>query len=232
MMIDLYVYKPHWGLLNASPFCMKLEVYLKLAHIPYKIHYTHNPRISPTQKLPFIKDGTKSITDSSVIMEYLKTTSGVSLDQHLKPLQLAESLAVQRLVEEHLYFALVYSRWVDDAAWATTKTEFFQDLPKILQAIVPGIVRKQVKKQLWAQGIGRQSAAHIYAAGRNDLAAVAELLGGNKYFFGDTVSSIDAVIYAFLAGILQPPIASPLQTFIKENAALVNYHERIQQLLL
>jgi glutathione S-transferase len=231
-MIDLYVFKPYWGMLNVSPFCLKLMAYLKLAKIPYNTHYTNNIRRSPSQKLPFIKDGTKVLTDTAVIIEYLKTTTGISLDQQLTPLQLGQSLAVQRLVEEHLYFAVVYSRWLDPKGWPITSKAFFGELPKILQMIVPGIVRKQVKKQLWFQGTGRLSEANIYSAGNKDLAALAELLGSNQYFFGDAPSSIDATIYSILACILQPPIPSPLQTFAKENTTLVNYVKRIQPLLV
>jgi glutathione S-transferase len=231
-MMDLYVFKPYWGMLNVSPFCLKLEVYLKLAQIPYKIHYTNNIRRSPSQKLPFIKDGTKVLTDTAVIIDYLKTTTGISLDQQLTPLQLAQSLAVQRLVEEHLYFAVVYSRWLDPVGWPITSKTFFGELPKILQVIVPGIVHKQVKKQLWFQGTGRLSAANIYNAGNYDLAALAELLGSNQYFFGDKPSNIDATIYSILACIVQPPIPSPLQIFVNENSTLVKYMERVQLLLV
>jgi len=33
-MIKLYQFPTAWGLPNPSPFCMKLEVYMRLAEIP------------------------------------------------------------------------------------------------------------------------------------------------------------------------------------------------------
>ena len=34
-MIKLYQYSPAFGLPNASPFCMKLETYLRMAQLPF-----------------------------------------------------------------------------------------------------------------------------------------------------------------------------------------------------
>ncbi len=36
-MIKLYQFDPAFGLPNASPFCMKLETYLRMAQLPFEI---------------------------------------------------------------------------------------------------------------------------------------------------------------------------------------------------
>lgn len=36
-MIKLYQFEPAFGLANASPFCMKLETYLRMADLPFEI---------------------------------------------------------------------------------------------------------------------------------------------------------------------------------------------------
>lgn len=36
-MIKLYQFEPAFGLPNASPFCMKVETYLRMAGLPYEI---------------------------------------------------------------------------------------------------------------------------------------------------------------------------------------------------
>ena len=36
-MIKLYQFEPAFGLANASPFCMKLETYLRMAALPFEI---------------------------------------------------------------------------------------------------------------------------------------------------------------------------------------------------
>ena len=60
MSITLYQYQPWMGLPNPSPFCMKLETYLRMAQLPFVA-----PQISlrqmgraPKGKLPYVRDGT------------------------------------------------------------------------------------------------------------------------------------------------------------------------------
>ena len=36
-MIKLYQFKPAWGLPNPSPFCMKVETYLRMAGLSYEV---------------------------------------------------------------------------------------------------------------------------------------------------------------------------------------------------
>jgi glutathione S-transferase len=230
-MIQVYQFQPFWGILNASPFCMKLEVYLQLANIPYQLHIINNPAKSPSGKLPFIKDGDKTITDTSVIIEYLKQTYGDELDQNLTAMQKAEAVAVQRMLEEHLYHALIYSRWVDDAGWVKVCPDFFGKLPKLAQLIVPGIVRRQTKKALWSQGLGRLSPTEIYAAGKKDIVALADFLYSQPYLLGDDVTSIDATVYAFVVNLLYTPIDSPLHECARQRPELTTYCERMKKRL-
>ena len=41
-MITLFQFQRYWGLPNISPFCLKLETYLRLAKIPYQVTSTRN----------------------------------------------------------------------------------------------------------------------------------------------------------------------------------------------
>ena len=61
MTVKLYQFPSAWGLPNPSPFCMKLEVFLRLAEIPYEIVTWPDPRKAPKGKLPFIEhEGNRS----------------------------------------------------------------------------------------------------------------------------------------------------------------------------
>ena len=62
-----YQFRPVWGLPNASPFCMKLETYLRMAALPYHVAKNADVRKAPKKKLPFIDDGGKVIADSGFI---------------------------------------------------------------------------------------------------------------------------------------------------------------------
>lgn len=230
-MIKLYQFAPIWGLLNASQFCMKVEAYLKLAKIPYQTISISNPNKGPKGKLPFIDDNGKVIADSSLIIDYLKQTYGDPLDQHLTIEQQASALAIQRLLEEHFYWISVYNRWIDPACWPIIKSEYFSDFPPIIRNLLPELMRKTVKRNLRIHGLGRHSATEIYAFGQQDLTAVSNLLNNQAFMLGDKPSSIDACVYAFIANTLVPPIESLLKTHALTLTNLVDYHQRMKQLV-
>lgn len=81
-MIKVYQFAPAWGLPNASPFCMKLETYLRMADIPYEIVPNADVRKAPKGKMPYIKHEGKVIGDSGLIIEYLKSVYGDKLDKN------------------------------------------------------------------------------------------------------------------------------------------------------
>lgn len=72
-------------------------------------------------KLPYLEDGDTKLRDSQFIIWHLKTNNN-DLDKGLNKTELALSLAMQRLLEEHLFWATMYSRWrYTDTNWQVTK---------------------------------------------------------------------------------------------------------------
>jgi glutathione S-transferase len=77
--------------------------------------------------------------------------------------------------------------------------------------------------------VGRHSKEEIYQLGKDDITAIATSLGQQKFFFGEQPSSIDAVLYGFLANIITPPINSPLKQHTMSYSNLVEHCERMKQ---
>ena len=73
-MITLHQFSPNWGLPNASPFCMKLEIYLRMANLPHTVIYEDTLDKAPKKKMPYIEDEGKKIGDSNLIIDYLINT--------------------------------------------------------------------------------------------------------------------------------------------------------------
>jgi len=228
-VIKLYQFPPTWGLPNASPFCMKLETYLRMAGLPYQTVSTLDLRKAPKGRLPYIEDDGKKIADSSFIIDHLKGSYGDSLDAHLGRYQEGIALAMRHLLEDSLYWCLLYSRWVDEANWEKTKSAYFAMLPAPLRMIVPAMARKQVLKSLQLQGTGDHTAEEVYALGKADVAALSDFLGNKPYFMGDRPTSLDAAAHAFLANILWVPVASPLQEHAKQFTNLAAYCQRMRE---
>jgi glutathione S-transferase len=226
-MITLYQFPASFGLPNLSPFCFKVENYLRMTGEPYEVK-SGSPQRAPKGKLPFIKDGGVVISDSEHIVLHLKKTRGDKLDKDLTPQQRALGHLIRRAIEEALYFCLVYARWVDDAGFSVLKEHFFKEMPAIARLLVPGIARRMVKKQIRAQGTGRHAPEDIYAAAAEDISALSELLGEKPFFLGDSPSSVDASAYGFLAVMLWSPLPAAITDSVKKHANLVAYCERMK----
>ncbi len=228
-MIKLHQFPAFWGLPNASPFCMKMETYLRMAKLPFEIVVTPDPRKAPKGKLPFIEDNNAKVADSALTIDYLKQKYGDTLDANLSPTQKAQALALQRLMEEHLYWAMVYSRWMEPANWAVVKKTYFSKMPALLRGFVPEMIRKNVMRDLRGHGLGRHNRDEVYQFGKNDITAIATQLANQPFIFGDQPTSIDASAYAFLANILDVPMPSPLQDHAKAQSNLVSYCQRMKE---
>lgn len=229
-MIKLYQYEPAMGLPNASPFCMKLENYLRMAQLPFEAPLIKLRDLgkAPKGKLPYIDDNGKTLADSSLIIDYLKATYGDPLDGWLSAEQRALVLAFGRLLEENLYWALLHSRWIEPPGWALTRPAFFGSLSWPLKWIIPAIARRGLRQQLHGHGMGRHSAQEIHAIGQRDITALADFLGHKRYFLGDQPCSLDASAYAFLANILWTPLESALKQHAVRYPQLEAYCQRMR----
>lgn len=229
-MIKLYQFPPLFGVPNLSPFCVKVETYLRLAGISYHTVILHSPGKAPKGKLPYITDGEKTIADSSFIIEYLKEHYGDKLDADLTPTQKALALAVQHLLEEHLYWEFFYERWVADEGFAVMYNKIFSKMPLPFRWFIPTIVRNKFTKACYAQGIGRFTSEERFHLGKKDIDAIVVLLGSHPFFLGDKPTSIDAVLWGCLTPLLNAPIPSALKDYAKTIPTLVNYDHRMREL--
>jgi glutathione S-transferase len=227
-MIVLHQFARSWGIPNQSHFCVKVETYLRLAKLPYKV-VESLPFRGPRGKLPFIVDQDKKVSDTRMIIQYLKATYGDSLDGRFSAEARADAIAFQRLLEEHLYWVSMYSRWnYTDANWQTTKQGIFSVLPPVIRDVGALVYRLRIKWQILGHGIGRLSPEEVYTLGREDLDALAGFLGDKPYFLSDGPASLDASAYGVLVNILGCPIESPLKAHALGKQNLVEYCRRIQ----
>ena len=228
-MIKLHQFKSTFGLPNLSPPCMKLECFLKMAELPYEEIILSNPAKAPKGKGPYIEDGNVCIGDSTLIIHYLQEKHGIDLDQGLTDKQRAEALALQVMLEEHLYWVIVYSRWIDDTNWPTIRDLFFGNMPFFIRPLITNMARKSVVKALHGHGIGRHTPEEIYDFGKRDVKAVADYLGDKPFMMGDTPTLIDAAVYAVIANILAVPMESPLQSYTAKSPNLAAHSKRMQE---
>jgi glutathione S-transferase len=226
-IVRLVQFPPVWGL-NSSPFCLKLETWLRLAEVPFETKASLNLAKAPKGKFPFIVDAGHEIGDSNLIIEHLKATRGIDPDAGLDPRRRAEATALQRLFEDHLYFIISYSRWLDREGWAAVAHDYFALLPAPLRPPGRLVMRARIARMLQAQGLGRHTREEIYAFARADLEAIAAYLGDRPFFAGDQLTTVDAVAYGFLANILRVPVETELKRIAQGHANLVAWCDSME----
>ncbi len=225
-MIELFQFRPKFGVPNLSPFCLKLETWLKMASIDYVVNYVDDPRTAPLGKLPYIKEGDFQMADSSCIIDYLSEHQNISLDSHLSNEELAIAHCCQVMVEERLYWAVVYHRWLG-VGWPDLRAEVFSVLPPIVRHIVPVIVQNKLRRDMFGHGLGRHTVEQINKFADDDIRALSGLLGDKPYLMGDKISSVDATVFAILCELLHSSLPSPLKSITEQYSNLVAYHLRM-----
>jgi len=229
-MIKLFGFGKKLGLLDPSPFVMKVHVFLRMANIEYKsIASLKNLRNSPKGKLPYIEDGDKTICDSQAIIDYLKEKYASNIDSHLSQQDKATSYLIGNSLDKGLYWCLLWGRWQYEPTWEIIKREFFKKLPFPFSAFMPNMIRKKAIKALKTQGTGKHSDEEIIAMADRSFQALSGLLTDKPYFFGDQVSSFDATAYAFIDTCTQSILDTAINTKAKSYKNLVDYAARMKQ---
>ena len=228
-MIKLHQYKAGYGLPNLSPFCMKVETFLRIADLPFQTILVDDPRKTPKGKAPYIEDDGHVVADSHLIVEYLSETHGLTLDAHLTAPERAVGHAFERMLEERTYWVMIYSRWLEPEVWPAMREFWFAGMPPIIRNIVPVLALRQVKSNLQGHGIGRHSRDEIYSMGIKDLDCLATHLADNAFFHGDEPSAVDATVYAFVANLIVAPFDSPLKQAAHKHGNLAPYCQRMSE---
>jgi len=230
-MIRLHQYPAAWGLTSLSPFCIKVENYLRLRGIPYETVEEINPRRGPKHKMPFIEDGGTIVPDSGFILRFLMEKYGAGSDAELTPAVRAEALAFTRLVEESLYWVILYSRWNDPEGWNAILRDFAPLFPLKSGRLVLRLIRRELLAQARKQGSGRHSREEIYSIGTENIDSLAYYLGDKPFFTGAYVVSYDAGFHAFLQTILRAPYRTPLRDALARHANLIAYTKTLTRKL-
>jgi glutathione S-transferase len=225
-MITLYTFGPAFGLPDPSPFVLKAEMLLKMSAVPYRIA-TDGFGKAPKGKLPYIDDDGERIADSTFIRWHIEKKYAFDFDRGLSPDERAVAWAFEKMAEDNLYWAVVDARWTDDANFQKGPATFFSKVPAPLRPIVVAMVRRQLRKTLRGQGMGRHSAAEIVALATRSIDAISDHLNSKPFFMGAEPTGVDATMFAFVAGVLCPAFDTPLRTAAERHDNLKRYVGRM-----
>jgi len=227
-MMTLYGFGPTKDSPDYSPFVIKVMTLLRMAGLDY-VDKRRLPGGSPKGKLPYLDDNGVRIEDSTFIRFHLERAYGIDFNTGLSPEQRAQSWAIEKLCEDHLYWIGLYVRWIIDDNFERGAARLFDPLPSPLRPFLKWMVRRRMKNHLWAQGTGRHTVDEITDLGARDIEALSALLGEKAFLFGDSPCAADASAFAFLSANTAAISEFPVREAILRSENLCAYHDRMMK---
>lgn len=237
-IVYLYQFTRTPVLPSLSPYCLKVETWLRLAGIKYE-NVDHKMKYkSKKGQLPFVEINGEEIADSALIIKELASRKSIDLDLDagLTPEQKNVAHATISMLENH--FA-----WVIKSAFSSNPDMVLNgyklDLKHVTQRAFPVPILKflfkrhlkAAAKKVRAHGIGVHKPEEIEEFGHNDLKVLSDLLADKPFFFGDAPTQLDVVAFANLAQVafMDKEVSYALRDWMVENCAnLVDFCNRVK----
>jgi glutathione S-transferase len=225
-MITVYGSIPGFGLPEISPYVTKTEVQLQIAGLSYRTAPAA-PFDSPKGQLPFIEDDGEVIADSTFIRVHIERKYGVDLDEGLNVRERAEAWAIERMIENHLGYAIGYSRWLIPQNFQKAYGVFVAHAPEADRPAMAEALFDRIRASHLAQGMARHTPDEVVELGARSLAVLALLLDDTPCLYGSQPCGVDAIAFAMLASLLTPHFDSPLRRRAMRHDSLVSYVDRM-----
>src|SRR5688572_30809768 len=170
MTTTLFGWGPMFGVRGPSPFVLKTDMQLQMLGVRFERAIADLEGVSK-HKAPYVRDGELLIEDSTFIRAHFERKLDRHLDSRLTREQRAAAWALERLLEDRLYFIAVHERWLEDANFFKGPAQFFGDVPEAQRAAVMAQVRDGLREMLVRHGLGRHSRAERMELAARDIAA-------------------------------------------------------------
>merc|ERR1711876_117400 len=187
----------------------KLESWLKLQGIAYE-NVDHKAKFtSKNGTLPFIEFNGKEFADIDLIINTLGDKFGKNTSGHLNEDQKNVEHAMMRMVENHLYWAIMH--WRTSNVDNTIKA-YKIHLPTFYGSKIPvGILNMHFKFDICRKTqkkVKSQGMTNIEEMSKNDLTVLSNMLAEKEFMFGDDPSMLDMV---------ESEYPCPLRDFLQES---------------
>ncbi|XP_035210972.1 metaxin-2-like isoform X3 [Stegodyphus dumicola] len=224
---DVKLYQPfevEQILLPDNAACLSVKAFLRMCKLNFQIEMRTNAEsMSPSGSVPFIRCGTFVVADVEPIINFVHS-KGINLSAHLDHAGIADMKAYISLVNIVLRNAELYISWCDKPTLnEVTKPRYGSSLPWPVNHILCWQTKYEVKKKLKTADWQSKSLEEVYEEVNNCCHALSEKLGSQKFFFGDTPTELDAVVFGHLFAILTTPLPdNRLCSILREYQNLVN----------
>ncbi|MFH4978053.1 hypothetical protein AB6A40_004762 [Gnathostoma spinigerum] len=236
--MNLYVWPSDFGLPSIDTRCLQFAACAKFCAAPVTVIPSVSAWKSPNGEYPVftVPDNNSTvsskITDFSKFTEFLRMTAqDVILDVHLTSSEKSEIDAFAALMQHKFYPAQLHLLWCDKWNYSTVTSRWFASHLSFPYGLY------------YLESRRKRAAAYVAARKRTETELITDAigvinllslkLGDNKYFYGDKPSSLDALIFGYLAPMVKLPLPSDrLQQHILACPNLIRFVESIISIYL
>jgi len=224
-MVYLFQFTRSPQIPSISPFCLKLESWLKLHGIKYQNVDHKCKHRSKKGMLPFIELNGEEIADSNMIIETLSKKFEKEMPAELSQDQKNVQHAMVAMVENHLHWTIVYwkSKDVDNILKGyklNIQTAIGSKAPaSLLNFYFKYTFCRKGLKRVRSNGMGVHTAEEIENFGKKDLQTLSEMLGDKEFFFGSEPAMLDLVVFSQVGQLVMvdKEHACPLRDFLEAD---------------
>ncbi|XP_039246826.1 failed axon connections homolog [Pipra filicauda] len=226
--------RPRNGVPSLSPFCLKMETYLRMADLPYQVNCAVCLCIAVCCNYVKWDIGIPSLSPPSLShtgrCKHTPTTGWVHQHFYISKWWWAIWGSHCYNLSLHPFRTLAYCQWVENLHETQKMVSLFGPFSDLLKWIFCHLTKGIVKREMYGHGIGRFSEEEMYTLMEKDMRTLAGLLGDKKYIMGSTVSTVDATVFGHLAQAMWTlPGTRPERLIKGELINLAMYCERIRR---
>ncbi|ERL91096.1 metaxin-1 [Dendroctonus ponderosae] len=208
----LYVYDGDYGLPSFNVECTKVLLYIAMVKVSVEIKTLNNIKSCAFYTGPCFMHKNLSFGSFGDIVPYLNTLN-FDLDVQLSPKQRSEALALSNMVQAKLRGPVEFAFWVDSRNFEEfTRVWFAKALPLPFNILLSRQFKENavnlVESMCPNDSCMELVKEYFNSLARECLASLSARLGVSEYFFGDQPSSLDVVVYSYVAPLVKLPFPS------------------------
>ncbi|XP_048774234.1 metaxin-2-like [Ostrea edulis] len=211
--------------------CLGVRTFLKMCSLPFSRELRINAEeMSPSGSVPFLQVGAFLVAEFNPIVAFVGLR-GFQLSADLSDTERAELKAYCAMVSSILGNAEKYLSWkVDTIAVEVTRPRCGSVHPWPLNWMIPMMKQRSMMSQLNSVGWADKSLEEVLGEIKSCCQALSERLEQQKYFFGDSPTDLDALVFGHLFSLLTIQLPGvDIAGDIKEFVNLTEFCQRIEE---
>jgi glutathione S-transferase len=219
--------------MEESPFCDKIRRALNWKRIPYGVHevplleaITTFKKVNPIGKVPALEIEGRVVADSTDIAYFLEERWPERPLIPREPAERALCHVFEDWADESLYFYEMRLRFTFERNRDRWTRVLLAHDAALMRMMGPALVARVLRKQCYAQGVGRRPEDMVLRDVRRHVDALDAWLAGKTWLVGHALSLADITVYAMFRCI---DCAEEGHAILAERPAVIQWMARVAE---